>query len=155
MRTWRLADPQWQEQPYEGHHPVTYTPEPLVETRTWPAGTVVVDLAQPAAGVAAHLLEPDGPDALVQWGFFDPIFSRTEYVESYVIEKMIPDLLAAHPEWRAELEAKKAADPEFAADPRAIRDWFYRRTPYFDSRVGIYPVGCLDSRAAVAALPVD
>ena len=154
-RTWRLADPSWRERPYEGRHPVTFTPEPLVETRTWPAGTVVVDLAQAAAPIAAHLLEPAAPDALARWGFFDPVFSRTEYVESYVIEAMIPDLLAAHPEWRAELEAAKAADPEFAADPRAVRDWFYRRTPYHDDRVGIYPVGCVDARGAVDGLPMQ
>jgi hypothetical protein len=153
-RTWRLVDPQWRSEPYEGRHPVTCTAEPLVESRTWPAGTVVVDMNQPAARAAAHLLEPQGPDALVQWGFFDPIFTRTEYVESYVIERMIPGLLEQHPEWAAELEALKADDPDFAANPWAIRDWFYRRTPYYDSRVGIYPVGCVDSRAALAALPL-
>ncbi len=155
VRTWRLVSPRWQAEPYEGRHPVTYTAEPLVETRTWPAGTVVVGLDQPAARAAAHLLEPDAPDALLQWGFFDPIFTRTEYVESYVIEKMIPGLLAAHPEWAAELDAAKAADPAFAADPNAIRQWFYARTPYYDARAGIYPVGCLDEPAQVRTLPLE
>ena len=155
VRTWRLNDPQWQAEPYEGRHPLTHTPEPLVETRLWPAGTVVVDLAQRTAPVAAHLLEPEGPDALVQWGFFDSIFSRTEYVESYVIEKLIPGLLAEHPEWAEELAARKAADPDFAADPQAIRHWFYMRTPYYDTRVGIYPVACLDSCNILQLLPLD
>ena len=155
VRTWRLNDPHWQPEPYEGRHPVTFTPEPLVETRLWPAGTVVVDLAQRTAPVAAHLLEPEAPDALVQWGFFDSIFSRTEYVESYVIEKMIPGLLAEHPEWATELAARKAADPDFAADPQAIRHWFYMRTPYYDDRVGIYPVACLDDRKILQLLPLE
>ncbi|MBE0565237.1 MAG: M14 family metallopeptidase [Krumholzibacteria bacterium] len=154
VRTWRLDDPRWQERPYEGRHPVSFTAVPLVETRLWPAGTVVVDLAQPAAPLVAHLLEPEAPDALVQWGFFDPVFTRTEYVESYVIEAMIPQLLADNPGWAAELEARKAADPAFAADPGAIRHWFYARTPWYDGRAGIYPVACLDGRGVVDGLPL-
>jgi murein tripeptide amidase MpaA len=153
VRSWRLTDPKWQEKSYEGRHPVTFGAEPLVETRTFPAGTVVVDLSQRTARVAAHLLEPLAPDALAQWGFFDAAFERVEYVEAYVIEAMIPQLLADHPEWAAELEATKAASPEFAADPWAIRMWFYARTPWWDGRAGIYPVGCLDDRAVVEALP--
>jgi murein tripeptide amidase MpaA len=152
VRTWKFSNASWQERPYEGHHPVSFDSERWEETRTFPAGTAVVDLNQRAARVIAHLLEPKAPDSLVQWGYFDAIFERVEYVESYVIEQMIPDLLAANPTWAAELEAAKAANPDFAADPWAIRYWFYARTPYFDDRVGIYPVCALDSREQVEAL---
>ena len=155
VRSWRLDGPKWQERSYEGRHPVTFRAEPLAETRTFPAGTVVVDLNQRAARVAAHLLEPLGPDSLVGWGFFDAAFERVEYVEAYVIEEMIPRLLAEHPEWAAELAARKAASPEFAADPWAIRTWFYQRTPWWDDRAGVYPVGCLDDRETVEQLARD
>ncbi|MBK6733633.1 MAG: M14 family metallopeptidase [bacterium] len=153
VRSWRLLDPKWQERPNEGHHPVKYSVEEFDETRTFPAGTVVVDLAQRAARVAAHLLDPQGPDALSRWGFFDAAFERVEYVESYVIEEMIPRLLAENPGWAAELEARKAASPEFAADPWAIRMWFYARTPWWDGRAGVYPAACLDARSLVDGLP--
>jgi hypothetical protein len=155
IRTWKFSDAKWQERPYEGRHPVTFEAEPLTETRVFPAGSVLVDLNQRAARVAAHLLEPKGPDSLVQWGFFDAVFSRVEYVESYVIEEMIPEMLAENPELAVELAERKAADPEFAADPWAIRYWFYAQTPYYDSRVGIYPVGSLDSRTEVDGLPLE
>ena len=115
----------------------------------------MVDLNQRTARVAAHLLEPQGPDSLVKWGFFDAVFERVEYVESYVIEEMIIEMLAENPELAVELAERKAADPEFAADPWAIRYWFYAKTPYFDQRVGIYPVACLDSREAVDGLPLE
>lgn len=141
IATARLADPKWGERPYEGHHTVTFTAEPMTETRTFPAGSVLVPMDQRLARVAAHLLEPEGPDSLVQWGFFDPIFERVEYVESYVIEAMIPKMIEERPSLLEELEAAKAADPEFAGNPWAIRTWFYERTPYYDQRVGIYPVG--------------
>jgi murein tripeptide amidase MpaA len=153
VRSWRLLDPKWQERPNEGHHPVKYSVEEFGETRTFPAGTVVVDLAQRAARVAAHLLDPQGPDALSRWGFFDAAFERVEYVESYVIEEMIPRLLAENPGWAAELEARKAASPEFAADPWAIRMWFYARTPWWDGRAGVHPAACLDTRSLVDGLP--
>jgi len=153
IRTVKFDDTHWEERPYEGHHPLTFTTVPLIETRVFPAGSVVVDMNQRAARVAAHLLEPGGPDSLVRWGFFDAIFQRVEYVESYVIEAMIPDMLAADPDLAVELAERKTADPEFAADPDAIRHWFYSRTPYFDQRVGIYPVGSLDSRPLVDELP--
>lgn len=153
VRSWRLLDPKWQERPNEGHHPVKYSVEEFGETRTFPAGTVVVDLAQRAARVAAHLLDPQGPDALSRWGFFDAAFERVEYVESYVIEEMIPRLLAENPGWAAELEARKAASPEFAADPWAIRLWFYARTPWWDGRAGVHPAACLDARSLVDGLP--
>jgi hypothetical protein len=155
VRSWQLTDPKWQERSYEGRHPVTFTAVRLEETRTFPAGTVVVDLRRRDARVAAHLLEPGGPDALVRWGLFDAAFERVEYVESYVIEEMIPRLLAEHPEWEAELAARKAASPEFAADPWAIRVWFYQRTPWWDARAGVYPVGCLDDRETVDRLAAE
>lgn len=154
VRTWRFSHASWQERPYEGRHPVTFAAESLVETRVFPAGSVVVDMNQSGAPVAAHLLEPLGPDALVGWGFFDAVFSQVEYAESYVIEAMIPRLLAENPAWEAELAELKAADPAFAADPWAIRHWFYARTPYFDDRLAMYPVGCLDDPADLEALPL-
>ncbi len=152
IRTWKFSDAKWQERPYEGRHPVAFTAVPLAETRVFPAGSVVVDMNQRAARVAAHLLEPKGPDSLVQWGFFDAVFERVEYVESYVIEEMIVKMLAEDPSLAAELKVRKTADPEFAADPWAIRYWFYAKTPYYDQRVGIYPVGSLDSREVVGGL---
>ncbi len=152
VQTWKFTSPRWQETPYEGHHRVSFEAEPLAEKRLFPQGTVVVDMNQRAARVIAHLLEPQGPDSLVKWGYFDSIFERVEYVESHVIEEMIPTLLAENPTWADELAQAKVDNPEFAADPWAIRYWFYARTPYFDDRVGIYPVARLYSRQQIQEL---
>ena len=155
VRTWRFSDAKWREMPYEGHHPVTFTASEYEHTTVFPTGTVVVDMNQRAARVAAHLLEPRGPDSLVQWGFFDAVFERVEYVESYVIEQMIPRMLEEDPGLADELAAAKAASEEFANDPWAIRYWFYAKTPYFDHRVGVYPVGLVDDPATLAELPME
>ena len=149
VRTHRFGGAKWRERPYEGHHPVSFEVEELTERREFPAGSVVVDMNQPLARVAAHLLEPEGPDSMVRWGYLDAIFERVEYVESYVIEDMIRQMVAQDPDLLARLEEKKAAEPEFAADPWAIRFWFYKQTPYYDQRVGMDPVGRVFDRSVM------
>jgi hypothetical protein len=152
VRSYRLVDAEWRQRPYEGRHRVSFTAEPVTETRMFPAGSVVVDMNQPLARVAAHLLEPKGPDSLVSWGYLDAVFERVEYVESYVIEEMIREMVAEDPGLLDRLDERKAADPEFAANPWAIRYWFYEQTPYYDQRVGLYPVGLLDDAESLSQL---
>ncbi|HOX24460.1 MAG TPA: M14 family metallopeptidase [Candidatus Krumholzibacteria bacterium] len=154
VRTWRFREPVWEPRPFEGRHPVDFALEPLTVSWLFPAGTAVVDLAQPAAPAIAHGLEPEAPDSFARWGFFDSAMTQVEYVESYVIERMMSRMVADNPSLIDSLAARKAADPEFAGDPWAIRTWFYRRTPYYDQRAFVYPIGCLDDRGAVDALPL-
>ena len=45
------------------------------------------------------------------------------------------------PALKAAFEAKLKADPKFAADPAARLGWFYARTPYWDERYLLYPIG--------------
>ena len=66
---------------------------------------------------------------------------RTEYIEGYVIAPLAERMLAADPKLKAAFEAKLKADPKFAADPQARLGWFYERTPYYDERFLLYPVG--------------
>lgn len=154
-QTWRFVDPRWEERPVQGRHPVAFDLEPVTSTVVLPAGTVVVDLAQPAARLIAHALEPEGPDSLARWGFFTAVMTRVEYVESHVIERLMQEMVEADPDLLTELEERKAADPLFAASPRAIRNWFYERTPYHDQQAFLYPVLRLDDRSLVDALPLE
>lgn len=152
----------WSERPYEGRHvlaggsefaPGSGTPpltcESVRETMAFPAGSAVVPMDQRAAKVAIHWLEPQGPDSAVAWGFFDAIFEQKEYGESYVLEKLARDMLAKDPRLKAEFEQKVASDKEFAADARARLNFFFRRSPWWDPRMGLYPVGRLSSLEGV------
>lgn len=145
----RLLDPRWAEQPYEGRHPLTCAVEDFVEERTFPAGTAVVDLAQRAARVIVHALEARSEESFLAWGFFDTVFEQKEYAENYVMEARAREMLAADPALAAEFAAQKAADPAFAADQQAILDWFFRRTPYWDARIGVYPVAKVTEQALI------
>jgi murein tripeptide amidase MpaA len=152
---YRLTSPSWQAAPFEGRHPVTFTTEPLgLHERTFPAGTVVVPMSQRSSAVAAHLLEPQGPDSFVSWGFFDVIFEQKEYAEAFVLEKMARDMMAKDPALKAAFEKAVATDPELAASPRKRLDYFYRRSPWWDERIGLYPVFRVPEPIAVPTQPL-
>jgi hypothetical protein len=91
--------------------------------------------------LAALLLEPASPDSFFQWGFFSEIFQRTEYAETYVLEPLAEQMLAADPKLRVEFEERLATDGEFAASPHQRLTWFYERSPLLDPRWRLYPVG--------------
>ena len=148
---YRLTEPKWQETPFEGRHPVTFKAERLSGiSRTFPEGTVVVPLAQRGSAVAVHLLDPQGPDSFASWGFFDAVFEQKEYYEPYVMETIARDMMEKDPTLRRDFEIA-LADPAFASDPRRRLDFFFRRSPWWDDRIGLYPVGIVTS--AAAALP--
>ena len=153
VRTYKLTDPKWARSPYEDRFRVEYEMTPVTEVRTYHAGSVVVDMNQRTSRVAAHLLEPAGADSFVRWGFFNAVFERKEYMESYVIEALARRMLEHDEALRQEFEDAKAKDEEFAESPYRIRMWFYERTPYWDDRIGIYPVGMITDAKLLDHLP--
>jgi len=140
VQVYRLADPELASDPFEGR--VRVSAESTTERRTvvMPTGSVRISTDQPLGTLAVLLLEPDSPDSFFQWGFFLEILQRTEYAESYVLEPLAESLLAGDPGLAEEFRDKLMKDAEFAADPRERLYWFYRQTPFFDERWGLYPV---------------
>jgi murein tripeptide amidase MpaA len=105
-----------------------------------PAGSVRVPTDQPLGELAVILLDASSQDSFLQWGFFNAILGRTEYIEPYVMEPEAERLLAADPQLSADYAAAVAADPKLAADPDLRLTWIYRRSPWADSRHLLYPV---------------
>ena len=89
--------------------------------------------------LATHLLHPQAEDSLFQWGFFNTIFQRTEYVENYALAPYAQTMLEQNPELKAEYE-QKLKDKTFAQDSNARRAWLYKQTPYYDKRFLKYPI---------------
>ena len=138
----RLVEPKLAGSASEGHVPVSaarYVREKHEEL--YPAGSVRVPVDQPLGELAVMLLEPESPDSFFAWNFFPEILARTEYIEGYAIAPLAERMLAEQPALKAEFEAKLKADPAFAGDPDRRLGWFYERTPYFDQRYLLYPVG--------------
>ncbi len=153
ISTWKFSSPKWQYNPYEGRHPLTsFESNEISISRDFSAGSAIVDMAQPGAKIIAHLLEPKGNGSLLYWGFFDAIFEQKEYAENYVMEPLAAKMLAENPFLKTEFEKKKAVDTVFAKNPNAILNWFYSKTPYWDNRKDIYPVGKIFDRKFVDVL---
>jgi Zinc carboxypeptidase len=155
VETYRCSAMEWQGPPFEGKHPL-FAGEGshgkpgkfgqctlVTDTVTYPAGSAVVLLNQRLSKVAIQWLEPQGPDSAMAWGFFDPIFEQKEYGEAYVLEKLAREMMAKDPKLKAEFERKVQTDPRFAANPAARLEFFYDRSPWADSQLGLYPVGRL------------
>lgn len=126
--------------PFEGRMQVTASFNRNKMTVDVPQGAVRIATDQPLGRLATALLEPEAPDSFFRWGFFNSIFGRTEYIENYAIIPLAEKMLAANPRLRQAFEEKLKNDQDFAADPRARLDFFYRQTPYYDRTYLQYPV---------------
>lgn len=136
----RFADVKWSETPFEGRRLVTFETEHGLERDSFPAGSFWVPLGNPSARLTMQLLEPEGPDSFVAWGFFDAIFESKEYAEDYVMERIAREMMDSDPKLRREFEAKVAQDSTFRADPAARLEFFYRRSPWWDTHKDRYPI---------------
>lgn len=129
-------------QPYEGLMRVQkFELEKTKQKVTLNPGSVRVLTNQPLGELAVILLEPESVDSFFQWGYFNTIFTQTEYMETYIMEPLIAKMLAEDSGLKKRFEEKKSAEPDFAKSPRAIYQWFYSQTPYYDQNWKVIPVG--------------
>ncbi|HEX4971109.1 MAG TPA: M14 family zinc carboxypeptidase [Steroidobacteraceae bacterium] len=130
---------------FEGHTPLALEGEWAHERRDIPAGSLFVPIAQANSLLAMALLEPKDPDSLVRWGLFASAFERKEYMEAYVAEDVAEQMLKNDPAVRQEFAKRLSEDAEFARDPNARLDFFYRRHSAWDERYNLYPVYRVDA----------
>jgi hypothetical protein len=105
-----------------------------------PKGSIVIPIYQKRAKLIAHMFEPKSSDSFLQWGYFNIIFEQKEYSESYVMEKMMREMMAKDPNLKIEFDKKCSSDTLFSQDPEEIYNWFYSKTPYWDQKLNIYPI---------------
>ncbi|ACJ27021.1 Peptidase M14, carboxypeptidase A [Shewanella piezotolerans WP3] len=139
LQQYQFTAPKFGSKDYEGHQRVKAEVSSQNIEASLPAGTVRIDTQQPLGDFAILLLEPQSPDSLFQWGFFNPIFTRTEYIENYAVEPLAAQMLKQDPALQAAFD-EALKDEAFAADPKARLRWFYQRSPYYDNQYLKYPV---------------
>ncbi|WP_371373966.1 M14 family metallopeptidase [Thalassotalea aquiviva] len=137
--------------PFEGHLTVKAT---FTENNAKPkAHTTYVKVStdQPLGRLAVALLDPRGPDSFFSWGFFNQMFQRTEYIESYVVAPLARRMLMQDSALKQEFEQafpkQKQAVGEHKDNLQTNADsdqqrmqWFYQRSKYHDSQYLKYPV---------------
>jgi len=91
VEAFRVKEIKSAERAYQGHHLNQVKGEYAVETKLFPAGTLIIPTAQPLGGLAAYLLEPESDDGLLVWNFFDryiiPQWSRE--LQTYPVYKLV------------------------------------------------------------------
>ncbi|MBL1120751.1 hypothetical protein JK364_52120 [Streptomyces sp. 110] len=135
--------------PFEGRTQLAVEGAWRPESLSLPAGSLFVPIAQPGARLLMALLEPQAPDSLAAWGFFNAHFEQKEYVEPYVTEIFAQQMLDENPTLADEFQRTLETDPAFAADPEARREFFQQRHSTWDTRFAMYPILRTDRTAEV------
>lgn len=127
--------------PYEGHYfhydievekkPATYTVQ---------EGDFIVMANQPYINFIMNVLEPHAPDSYFVWNFFDTILQQKEGFSDYVFEDIAEKILAENPVLKAEFEAKKKNEADFAQNPQKQLDFIYKNSPYYEKHHLRYPI---------------
>ncbi|NTW23318.1 MAG: M14 family metallopeptidase [Lentimicrobium sp.] len=141
VKSYRFRDFEFRKEPNEGRQMVNTKCEDIEEARNFAKGSFIITMNQRTARVIAAALEPMAAGSFVEWGFFNPVFEQKEYSETYVMEPMARQMLANNADLKKEFEEKLNSDKEFAKDQWKILNWFYSKTPYWDNRYAIYPIG--------------
>lgn len=140
VETYRYTGATFSSRQSEGRIPVTkteYTTQ--TETLEYPAGSILIDMNQPAARVAAWMLEPSAPGSYVYWGFFNQVVQAPSefWIRLGYMEEKGREMLAKDPVLKAEFD-EKMKDPAFANDSNAILNFFYakvRKTSHQNSEI--------------------
>ena len=128
----------------EGRHRANFEYDTYTEKVIIPAGTFFISTNQRTVRIITHLLEPKSPDSFVQWGFMNQIFEQKEYFENYVMEPLAEDMLKSDPELKKGFKKKLAEDVAFRNNPYERLNYFYKRLPYWDKALNLYPIMRID-----------
>ena len=140
VETFRASAVTFSKEPFETHSTVELTGQWRPENRDLTVGSLFVPIAQPNARLVLALLEPQSRASYAAWGFFNAAFEQKEYMEPYVAEQVAREMLHSDPELAAAFKKRLAEDADFAKDPGARLDFFYRRHGSWDERYNLYPV---------------
>lgn len=146
VETFRATAVSFANTSFEGRIAVDFAGEWKPERVDVAEGSLFVPIAQGRARLVMTLLEPQSPDSYAAWGFFDNAFERKEYMEPYVAEQVAKEMLQSDPQVAAEFRRRLETDAQFARDPKARLDFFYRRHASWDRAYNLYPVYRSDSR---------
>ena len=145
ISTYKFSNVVFANSPFEGRQMVqSFDLQKNKVNKKYLKGSAIVKVNQRTAKIIAHLLEPQGPDSFLKWGFFNTIFERKEYVETYVMEKMAREMIKEKPELLDQYKKAIAENPHIYNNQWAKLFWFYALTPYWDQQKDIYPIGKIE-----------
>ncbi len=140
VETFRADTAKQAAQSVESHQRLTVTGEWKSEPSNIKQGSLYVPLNQAKSKLVMAIFEAKAPDSLLAWGVFNNAFEQKEYMEDYVAEEVARDMLAKDPTLAAAFKKKVADDVEFAKDPQARLQYFYKLHSAWDKELNKYPI---------------
>ncbi len=140
VETFRAAKANFEALPFESHQRLALEGEWRPEAREIRNGSLFVPINQAKARLVMAMLEPQAPDSLLAWGFFNNAFEKKESMEDYVAEEVARAQLAADPSLAERFRKKLTDEPAFAKNPAERLEFFARRHSSWDERFQLYPV---------------
>lgn len=140
VEKYKFSDVSFAASPYEGRFIPTYEVELSNDTVDVRSGSFYIETNQRTFGVIAHLLEPQSNESFVKWGAMNQIFERKEYFENYAMLPIAEEMYKNDPALREEFNNKLNSDEEFRNSVKDRLNFFYERSPYYDSKHNQYPV---------------
>jgi len=136
----RFKDVKFSQTSYEGRQMIEFSVIKWREKKRIPEGTFVIRANQRSLRLIMNLLEPNAPDSMAKWGFFNMFLERKEYIEPYAMEPVAKKMLAENERYRKDFYNKLETDESFKNDPAKRLDFFYKRSQFFDKNEKIYPI---------------
>ena len=128
-------------QPYEKHHRISgIRASRSLQKIRFLKGDVWINTDQAANRYLVEMLEPNGEDSFMAWGFFDAILQQKEGYSDYRWEDVAAEMLKNSPLLRDQLNEKKRTDSSFAGNSSAQLDFIYKNSPYYEPAHLRYPV---------------
>ncbi|MDY0280597.1 MAG: M14 family zinc carboxypeptidase [Salinivirgaceae bacterium] len=141
--TWQCTNPMWSSTPFEGHFLLrNVILNKISKQQKWPAKSIVIPTNQRRARLIIHMFDPNSPDSYFRNGFFNSIFERKEYYETYVMERIAREMIDSIPELKQKFIAWRDAQ-ESKPDQYEQLGWFYEQSPYFNYKRNLYPISTL------------
>jgi hypothetical protein len=140
VQVFRATRAEFSSAPFEGRMRATLEGAWHKELQEIPSGSLFVPIKQSLARLLMALLEPQGPDSLAAWGFFNACFEQKEHIEPYVAEIIAREMLGNDPQLADEFNRKLESDPDFRGNPTARLEFFLSRHASWDGRRNLYPI---------------
>jgi len=144
VESYYITDFKTTTRPYEGHYlHSAVNVNPVQNTLSYYAGDFVVYVNQKTNRFIVETLEPQATDSYFNWNFFDSILDMKEHFSAYIFEDTAAELLKNNPGLKNKLDARKAADADFAKNGAAQLDFVYKNSDYYEKTHNRYPVARL------------
>lgn len=141
VEAYKMEDFRTRPNAYEGHylHSNTKVSKAIKKMRFF-KGDIFIPTQQNGVRYLLETLEPEAPDSLFNWNFFDTVLQQKEGFSPYVFEDVALKMLQKDAKLKAEFDSKKESDERFANNWYAQLDWLHKRSHHYEKAHMQYPV---------------